>query len=166
MQESCSVCGADAKVRRGTYHFKSSALNNVYLEGIELLECPECGNVEPLIPNVNALMETLAVAVIEKPFRLDGNEIRFLRKLLGMTGEEFSRYLGTDKTQLSKWETGKERIGAANDRLVRAIALFKGNWQHERWSKQTVERFKEIKDEVGTGRDYHVNARTREVAYA
>src|ERR1044071_6484425 len=99
----CSNCGSPAQVARGSYQFKESGLSSVILQGIELIQCEKCGNEDPIIPKVNDTMRLLAVAVILKPERLAGEEIRFLRKYLRMTGEEFSQLLDVDKTHLSKW---------------------------------------------------------------
>ena len=69
------------------------------------------------------LMRALALAVIRKPYRLRGEEVRFLRKFLRMTGEELPRLLHVDKTTLSKWEHSEDPVGDQSDRLLRLIAL-------------------------------------------
>jgi putative zinc finger/helix-turn-helix YgiT family protein len=119
----CSNCGAPAKVVRGTYELKDIGLKKVVLEGVEIVTCPKCSNQDPMIPNMNALMRTLALAVIKKPYRLTGEEVRFLRKYLRLTGEEFSRLIHVDKTTLSKWENNDDRLGDQSDRLIRLVAL-------------------------------------------
>ena len=62
----CSNCGAGARVVRGTYRFTESGLENVKLRGIDLIKCPKCKNVDPIIGRLNDLMRLLAVAVIAK----------------------------------------------------------------------------------------------------
>ena len=88
--ESCSKCGAVAQVKRGSYRFKESGLP-VVLHGIEMIVCAKCGNEDPILPKVNQLMRRLALAVINKPYRLRGDEVRFLRKYLQMTRSEERR---------------------------------------------------------------------------
>jgi putative zinc finger/helix-turn-helix YgiT family protein len=122
-KETCSVCEKEARVIRGSYEFKESGLSGVTLQGIEIIACKHCKNEDPIIPRVNDLMRLLAVAVIAKPHRLVGEEVRFIRKYLGMTGDEFSRLLDIDKTSLSKWENNDDPVGATNDRLMRVMAL-------------------------------------------
>jgi DNA-binding transcriptional regulator YiaG len=112
-----------AKVARGTYQFKESGLRYVYLKGIELVRCPSCGTIDPIIPHMNELMRVLVLAVIARPFRLGGAEIRFLRKFLGKTGEEFASILSVDKTTLSKWENNDDPVGEQSDRLIRTVTL-------------------------------------------
>src|SRR5258708_2831160 len=116
---TCSNCGANANVVRGTYRFAETCLKEVTLVGIELIRCTECGNEDPVLPSINGLMQCLAGAVIGKPWRLAGDEVKFLRKFLRMTGEQFGSYIGVDKWCVSKWENGRENIGETSDRMVR-----------------------------------------------
>lgn len=122
-QIDCSQCGSMAKVTRGTYQFKESGLSYVYLKGIQLINCQECETVDPIIPHVNELMRVLVLAVIARPYRLGGAEIRFLRKFLGKTGEEFADILSVDRSTLSKWENNDDPVGEQSDRLIRTVTL-------------------------------------------
>jgi len=122
----CSNCGGVAKTRVGKYRFEESGLKDVFLIGIELIKCQKCKNVDPVIPAINQLMQVLAVAVAAKPCKLDGQEIRFLRKYLRMTGDQFSGLLGTDKTTISKWETDEQDHGERADLLIRAVVMALG----------------------------------------
>jgi putative zinc finger/helix-turn-helix YgiT family protein len=119
----CSDCGGEATVRKGTYRFAECGLNNVVLKGIELIECPACGNTDPAIPHMTKLFRVLAMAMIAKPQPLTGAEVRYIRKYAGMSGEQFARMLHTDKTTVSKWENDAIKIGSKTDLLIRAIAL-------------------------------------------
>jgi len=135
-------------VVRGTYDFAESGLKRVRLEGIKLIVCDECGNADPIIPRVNDLMRLLTVAVIAKPYRLTGEEIRFLRKYLRMTGDEFGRLLHINRTNLSKWENDEDKVGAQSDRLIRTIALSLGEGLKGKL-EEVVRKFPEIRDEPG-----------------
>lgn len=126
-QLECSNCGSKAAVTRGAYPFKESGISNVILKGIELVKCHECGNIDPIIPRTNDLMRVLALAVISQPNRLRGAHVRFLRKFIGKTGEEFSRLLHIDPATLSKWENDDDRVGPQSDRLIRTIVLALGD---------------------------------------
>jgi DNA-binding transcriptional regulator YiaG len=111
------------EVTRGTYRFKESGISDVFLKGIELVKCHKCGNIDPIIPRTNDLMRVLALAVISQPNRLRGAHVRFLRKFIGKTGEEFSKLLHVDPATLSKWENDEDRVGPQSDRLIRTIVL-------------------------------------------
>lgn len=140
----CSNCGAPGRVVHGTYELKEVGLKNVVLQGIEIVKCPKCKNEDPIIPNMNGLMRALALAVIKKPYRLTGEEVRYLRKYLRLTGEEFSRLIHVDKTTLSKWENNDDRVGDQSDRLVRLVALGLGEGLQEE-SERVIRSFPQIK---------------------
>jgi DNA-binding transcriptional regulator YiaG len=142
----CTNCGAAARVVRGSYDFAESGLKRVRLHSVDRLVCDQCGNVDPIIPRVNDLMRLLAVAVIAKPYRLTGDEIRFLRKYLRMTGDEFGRLLHINRTNLSKWENDEDKVGAQSDRLIRTIALSLGEGLKEKL-EELIRKFPEIQDE-------------------
>src|SRR4029077_9980338 len=78
----CSNCGAEGTRTIGVYPFKECGLRNVTLIGVNLIECPSCGNVDPIIPDVNDLMRALAWYVSTQRFKLTGEDVRFLRKYL------------------------------------------------------------------------------------
>jgi hypothetical protein len=81
----CSACEGPADVVRGDYNYKESGLKNVTLSGIGLIRCRKCGNVDPVIPRLSALHRALALAIASQPFRLQGEDVRYLRKYLGIT---------------------------------------------------------------------------------
>ena len=143
----CSSCGSPAKIKSGSYQFVESGLKNVLLIGIDLIRCTQCKNVDPVIPSMNHLMQFLAGAVAGKPCKLSGSEIRFLRKYLKMTGEEFASLLGTDKTTISKWENDSDERGERADRLIRAVALILGDGLAEH-HREIVRRFPEIEKDI------------------
>jgi DNA-binding transcriptional regulator YiaG len=140
----CSNCGAAARLVHGTYDLKEVGLSNVVLQGIEIVKCPKCKNEDPIIANMSGLMRALVLAVIEKPYRLTGEEVRFLRKYLRLTGEEFSRLIHVDKSTLSKWENNDDRVGDQSDRLIRLVALGLGDGLKEQ-SERVIRSFPQIK---------------------
>jgi DNA-binding transcriptional regulator YiaG len=101
------------------------------LVGVKLIKCSKCRNVDPVIENMKGLMQALALAVIEKPWKLSGGEIRYLRKYLNMTGEQFANHVGVDKTTISKWENDHDSVSDPSDRLIRALALTMGEGLRE-----------------------------------
>jgi putative zinc finger/helix-turn-helix YgiT family protein len=122
-QRVCPECGGNAKVVRKDYRFRESGLNNVFLKDIEVVACTKCRNESPRIPNHDDLMRTIAVALIDKPSELAGDEVRFLRKYLGEGGAAFAQLLGINRSHLSRVENGAMAISRQTDRLVRTVAL-------------------------------------------
>jgi DNA-binding transcriptional regulator YiaG len=149
---------------RGTYRFAESGLKCVVLQGVEIIRCPSCGNEDPIIPRVNQLMQALARAVVRKPYRLEGEEVRFLRKYLRMTQDQFARLIHLDKTNVSKWENNEDRVGPQSDRLIRAVALALGDGLRE-GQEEAVRDFAQIQD-LRKPVCIELNTETMAVSYA
>lgn len=164
--ERCSKCGAEARAETGSYEFKESGLP-VVLRGIQLIRCATCGNVDPVIHKVNQLMRRLALAVVNKPDRLRGEDVRFLRKFLQMPGEQFSEYIRVHPSTLSKWEHNEDPIGEQSDRLIRLIALVLGRGLREELEEleKTVRKFPAISERTRR-KIIKIDARTLEYEYA
>jgi DNA-binding transcriptional regulator YiaG len=139
----CTNCGARAPIVRGDYQFREVGLKNVVLQGIRMGRCPKCGNEDAILPGVNRIMRVVALALIGKPHRLRGEEVRFLRSFLGMTADKFSRFVHVDRTTLSKWENGEDPVGAQSDLLIRMLALALGDGLQEKTSA-AIEGFPKI----------------------
>lgn len=122
METKCNICGGPTKVRtRQRYHYKECGLDNVYLENIELRVCEACRVEMPRIRRILDLHTTIARAVALKPSLLNGAEIRFLRKHLGLKAREWAALLRIDHTTLSRWENGDQQIGPQSETLIRLL---------------------------------------------
>jgi len=124
-QRVCRECGGNARIVRRDYRFTESGLKNVLLKNVEVVVCRECKSESPRIANHDDLMRTIAVALIDKPFELAGDEVRFLRKYLGEGSTAFAQMLGIDRSHLSRVENGAMEISRQTDRLVRTVALIR-----------------------------------------
>ncbi len=120
----CASCGEPnaTKETREMHPYVGCGLDNVILEVAELRVCPDCGAEDLALRNVAALYSALAMAVTSKSARLAGQEVRFLRKFIGLSGQDFARTIGIDPTTVSRWENDKEPIGGTADRLLRLMA--------------------------------------------
>lgn len=116
-------CGGRADIVRKDYRFTESGLGNVWLKDIEVVICRTCASEAPRIPSHDDLMRTIAVAIIDKPSELAGDEVRFLRKYLGKHIGQFAQMLGMDRSHLSRIENRALAISRQTDRLVRTVAL-------------------------------------------
>jgi putative zinc finger/helix-turn-helix YgiT family protein len=162
----CSDCGKEARVERGTYRFRESGLDNVVLKGIEIVKCPACGSEEPIIPNLDGLLRVIAVAIVTNKLPLSGPEVRYLRKYLDMSAEQFARILHTDKSTLSKWETGAVNIGSKSDLLIRAVALNLGRGLRDN-AEQITRDFEHIDEEsTASPNRIEVDSETLDYGYA
>ena len=123
----CAICGGELSCRKGAYHYSECGLESVYLEGIEVCKCRGCGEKFASIPNVPDLHSRIGQDLLRKKSLLNGAEIRFLRKNLGLSAKKFSKYLSVNNATLSRWENDKQELSVAHDRLIRLVyASIKG----------------------------------------
>jgi putative transcriptional regulator len=120
---TCVQCGARMETRRENVRYDLVGLPNVTLVGVKVARCPECGEHETIIPNLEGLHRALASAVIRKPTALTGDEIRFLRKFLGWSGVDFARHIGATPETVSRWERGSAVMSSSADRLLRLMVV-------------------------------------------
>jgi putative zinc finger/helix-turn-helix YgiT family protein len=121
MNTKCYECGKLMKEKTVTHHYTECGLQNVYLEGVLEFTCEHCGNSFVDIPEPTELHIVLSTALSNRPERLIGPEIRFLRKEVGMTQKSFASFIGVDPVTLSRWEKDKGDANKeeSNDRLIR-----------------------------------------------
>jgi putative zinc finger/helix-turn-helix YgiT family protein len=118
---TCMVCGAEMTTGRENFRYDACGLPGVTLMGVEVSRCPQCGEYEVAIPQIEDLHRAIAQALIRKTSRLNAAEIRYLRKYLGWSGADFAARMGTTPETVSRWETGKEPMGPVADRLLRLM---------------------------------------------
>jgi len=120
----CMNCGAEMKTKQEDYTYEESGLP-VVLKDVEVSRCPECGELEVSIPNVEGLHRAIAQYVIQKRERLAAAEIRYLRKCLGASAVEFASCMGVAPETVSRWETGAQSMGGVAERLLRLMVASK-----------------------------------------
>lgn len=103
-------------------HYKACGLDDVYLlSGYERHQTAHGDGVS--IKDMDALHRAIGRRIVCEKSALNGKEIRFLRKHLDMTQEEFARYLSVTGQTVQRWEQDKfDSIGAA-DGLIRLLFL-------------------------------------------
>lgn len=57
-----------------------------------------------VVPDIPALEAAIAVARASVPTKLSGNEIRFLRKAIGMKAQDLAKFLDVTPETFSRWE--------------------------------------------------------------
>ena len=152
----CSRCGLEVGARIGTFHYQATGLPNVFLQGVEIFDCPHCANTDVTIPHPLKVHRAIAMALTKSPRRLTGPQLRFLRKHLKLSGEQFAQYLHTDKASISLWEQGEETISPSTDRLVRLLAAAL-DADLLLSSPAIASQFPNISDDSGGGLDLYVD---------
>jgi len=121
---NCDNCGGPASILTGqTHHYTECGLDNVYLSNLKTLACESdsCKSIEPIIPRLKLVHETIAEAVALQPYALIGAEARFLRKQCRLKAREWAALLRVDVSTLSRWENGEQSIGSQSDALIRHL---------------------------------------------
>lgn len=118
----CVMCGHEGMQEKTTdYVYDASGLA-VTLKGVRAWVCDECGEEEVEVQSPGQLEVALAKALLGLPGRLEGAEIRFLRKFLGYSGKDFAKLIGVNPATLSRWEAGKKTMDRGNENTLRLLA--------------------------------------------
>lgn len=105
-EKVCSECGSpNVGVVNEPYDFTESGLDNVRLVGVPQIICFACDNRSICVPNLNGLMRALGRAVVEKPCSLSPKELRFLRKMAGLTQDDLAKRLSVQRSTVARWES-------------------------------------------------------------
>ena len=132
---NCKACESTMTVRQATvgnqYRYTLSGLSNVFLCGIEIRECQPCNLQVPIIPRVPELHKVISQALVSQIDPLHGDQIRFLRKYLGIPAREFAVLLQITPEHLSRVERGHiKHLGRTSDASVKNLVM-KANGQED-----------------------------------
>lgn len=115
---NCPLCGEPTRQEGRTHHYKESGLPNVYIEGVAVDVCV-CGEEFIQLPGIEEINLLIGKNLLAKERPLSGEEIKFLRKWLGHTSEEFAGIIGVGRATISRWENKKTPIHKLTDRLIK-----------------------------------------------
>jgi DNA-binding transcriptional regulator YiaG len=160
----CDDCNIEMRVDRATrenpYRFDRCGLDNVFLIGIERYVCPRCKAIYPMIPRIQELHAVIASILIEKSGSLTGQELRYLRKWIGVEAQVFADLLQVRPEHLSKVENGRiAKLGATADRLARVYAMTYKNGQEFQEIFERVQRAKKNRERAELRRQYHFSGK-------
>jgi len=83
------------------------------------VSCEKCGERAVIIPNLLGLIAAVAIDRAQTPIKLNGREIRFLRKTLEMAAKDLADMLEVSAETVSRWECDRQPISANNERIFR-----------------------------------------------
>jgi DNA-binding transcriptional regulator YiaG len=92
---------------------------------IELIDCPMKKVIGEWVIdiNLNALQIFVFKELIHKPSPLTGRELRFMRKFMDLTTEEFGKKLGMTHAAVVQWEKEQTKMSLAHDVYVRMLFI-------------------------------------------
>jgi putative zinc finger/helix-turn-helix YgiT family protein len=119
----CVNCGGAMKTARGTHRYTESGLSDVTLDNVDIRTCPECGEREVVIPKIENLHRMIARCLIREPGILKPDVIKFLRKWLGFSSQDFALMMGVRPETVSRWENKESAypLTPTTDRLLRLL---------------------------------------------
>jgi len=71
------------------------------------------------VPDLEGLAAAVAVSRAFNPTALDGREVRFMRKVIGLPAKDFAESIGINPATLSRWENNNQTVGEWADGMVR-----------------------------------------------
>lgn len=83
----------------------------------------EDGSVSVEVPGIESLSAAAAVARCLMPIRLEGNELRVIRRIAGWTATDLAAKLGekTSVETISRWENDKQPMGGYAEKVFRLV---------------------------------------------
>jgi DNA-binding transcriptional regulator YiaG len=92
----------------------------VVLDAVKRVICQGCNEVlEIVIPNMGELIAAAALTRASTPVKLNGKEIRFLRRALAWKSVELAKRLGVEPETVSRWESDRLPMAPNHERLLR-----------------------------------------------
>jgi len=117
----CRECGgAEMRSEKREHRYIESGLENVWIEGLTFHVCP-AGHELMSIPALAKLHRAIALALVSADRRFSGDEVRYMRKYLGLSNQDFARIMGVSEGQASRWATGAVDIGGSAENLLRVL---------------------------------------------
>ena len=116
--------GHEMTERRGRPQIDEGGVR-IVLDDVRIFTCKKCKVETPAIPKMEALFKEVAHTLARKRQRMMPQEVRFLRKHLGLSSRSFARKIGVDHTTVSKWERldSPQAMGAVAERLLHLFVL-------------------------------------------
>lgn len=122
------------------YHYKDCGLNNVYLHNGFSID--KDGNLH--IENMTQLHKVIGRTLVEKPARLKGKEIKFIRHMMDLSQKMFAELIGVSYQSVLSWEKSKRVIPKTADHLLRALFLGFLNTEDSRFIFDTINQISDL----------------------
>ncbi len=125
----CAKCGASGtaltRTRLATHDYPVLDMPVVLVNAVDRFTCT-CGHSLDVIANHEGLIAAVALCRVLMRIKLNGKEIRLLRKTLDLKAIELAGRLEVSPETLSRWENAAEVISNAKEKNLRlrvALAL-------------------------------------------
>ncbi len=122
--KTCGKCGGETRIQPiSRYKIKKEQVGGMHVEvfdAVTNLVCAKCGAVlRTDIPNLPGLLAAIAVSRSTIERKLNGQEIKFMRKTMEKTAKELAASLDVTEETVSRWENDKLAISNPFERMLR-----------------------------------------------
>ena len=128
----CFVCGEGVLKKRMT-QTEGEIKGETFIVNAMALACGECGHVALEGRDAAEYMRLLADAYRRAHGLLTSDEIRSLRRDLGMTQRQFACALGVGVASIKRWEVGMVQDPGSNAMILVFAARLRGPWKAYRF---------------------------------
>jgi len=118
--DACTECGTRMRPSRGALTLPVNG-ETIRVTGIPHLRCPSCGDTVTDFAQTGALWERAFARYRAKHRLLGPDEIRALRRSLGLTQAGLAHLLRLGANTVSRWEADRNIQTAAMDVLLRLL---------------------------------------------
>ena len=127
------------------FHYQTCGLPNVWLRnGYEVRETPYGQSTS--IHDLEGLHRAIGLSLACHAPRLNGAEVRYLRKELDFSQAHLARLLGVSENTVRGWENDRQVITGPAERMLRA--LYKEHVDGDGRIREMVERLSELNREA------------------
>lgn len=116
---TCTECGRAMEERILPEHTEDlGGIVVTLVDAVREYRCPECGEVETEVPDLQGLVRAVALGRALYPYQLTGNDLRLMRRALDMNQKDFAREMGLTPETVNRWENS-HGAGEASEKLLR-----------------------------------------------
>ena len=108
-------------IKDRSYHYKESGLDYVWLIGILQYKCKKCGEHYVEIPRINDLHLLIGKNIVCKKELLSGQEVRFLRKEIGMRAKKWLMHFRLLQKHIHDGRMINRKSDACHDKALRMV---------------------------------------------
>ena len=104
------------------YHYTECGLDNVYIDGIDLVE-DDAGEKVFSVPFIGGLHKAIALGIVNHDRGMSAKELRFLRTEMGITQAELASRIHREPLAVGRWERGEVPIDSLAEAIIRLMAI-------------------------------------------
>jgi len=132
----CTECNNEMALKTTNIDYPIAGLKLILI-GLPTPTCKKCGNKAIAIPAIKNLHTLVARIIIDEIPKPTGEQIKFLRKFMGMTQETFHGYFTQEKPNaetVSRWENDQNKPADTTIFLIKKMVeefIIKQNREYE-----------------------------------